>query len=299
MVTRNKIAYLQEALPRLLARLGEPDELVLVDGASNDGTLDFLRSPGIAKRITTLISESDVNESHAWNKGLLAARGELIKLISDDDVYCYDCLDLCRDYMLSHPEVHALAGNMADVSLDRPEGIKPRLFQGEAFEDWNRGGPPFWFSGLPLMLRRDALPLCGLMHTGIECPDTDFSLRVTSLPEFRLAWCHGIMCVRIDNPLSKYRLRNIAVTLDSRRVMSFYRPAPRISWGERARLRLMSWWAAHRSSSGAKPAHEAQTGVDPKTMFRQCQEFLSASHALGPPVVSCGCRSRNTVPPRG
>lgn len=58
-------------------------ELIVIDGASTDGTLDILQSYG--DRIAILVSEPDSGAHEAANKGLALASGEAVAFVMADD----------------------------------------------------------------------------------------------------------------------------------------------------------------------------------------------------------------------
>jgi glycosyltransferase involved in cell wall biosynthesis len=61
-----------------------PDvEILFVDGASTDGTVDFLKSHD--NEISYWISEPDSGIYNAWNKVILKAKGEWILFLGSDD----------------------------------------------------------------------------------------------------------------------------------------------------------------------------------------------------------------------
>lgn len=63
-----------------------PDvEYILVDGASNDGTLDVLKK--YEHRFAKFISEKDEGLYHALNKGMAMATGDVIGILHSDDFY--------------------------------------------------------------------------------------------------------------------------------------------------------------------------------------------------------------------
>src|SRR5215813_13826275 len=113
LTTRNKLPLLQCVLDRLFEQIKQDEEIVVVDGASTDGTRPFLEGLYAAGRIHQWISEPDCGEAHGYNKGVLLARGELIKLISDDDAFYWPGIQACKAFMLAHPEVDLLAANGA------------------------------------------------------------------------------------------------------------------------------------------------------------------------------------------
>ena len=58
-------------------------EHIIVDGASNDFTVDIINS--IPSRIKKIISESDNGIYDAMNKGIMAASGDLVGFLNSDD----------------------------------------------------------------------------------------------------------------------------------------------------------------------------------------------------------------------
>src|SRR6218665_4026922 len=59
-------------------------EVLVIDGGSKDETVDVLKSFG--DRISW-VSEKDGGQTHAINKGLRRARGEIVAYINSDDTY--------------------------------------------------------------------------------------------------------------------------------------------------------------------------------------------------------------------
>jgi glycosyltransferase involved in cell wall biosynthesis len=87
LTTFNKLSYLKEILEDLINNCKEDEEIVISDGASSDGTITFLESLLRDGKIHQFVSEKDFGEAHGFNKAILLANGELIKLISDDDIF--------------------------------------------------------------------------------------------------------------------------------------------------------------------------------------------------------------------
>ena len=83
MVTFNAAGTLERALESVLRHRSEALELVVMDGGSNDGTLDILRryEAGIAQ----WRSEPDDGIYHAMNKALQVATGDWLLFLGADD----------------------------------------------------------------------------------------------------------------------------------------------------------------------------------------------------------------------
>jgi glycosyltransferase involved in cell wall biosynthesis len=85
IATRNRRALLSEAISTVLEQTLQDWELLVVDDASTDGTLDYLA--GLQDpRIRVLQQGKHSERSAARNRGLSEARGEFILFLDDDDL---------------------------------------------------------------------------------------------------------------------------------------------------------------------------------------------------------------------
>lgn len=88
-VCRNVAPVIAESLESVLAQTHADIELIVIDGASTDGTVEILREYASAdrqRRITTLVSEPDKGIYDAMNKGLALATGEIIGFVNAGDL---------------------------------------------------------------------------------------------------------------------------------------------------------------------------------------------------------------------
>jgi glycosyltransferase involved in cell wall biosynthesis len=81
--TRNQARFIRRCLDSCIAQ-GVDGEIIVVDGASTDGTQALLASYGARIR---WISEPDRGQADALNKGVALARGDVIAWINSDDYY--------------------------------------------------------------------------------------------------------------------------------------------------------------------------------------------------------------------
>ena len=83
IAVRNAAPTLQKALDSVFEQTYEATQLIVIDGASTDGTQAILERN--APRITYWESKPDRGISHAWNKALSRASGEWVCFLGADD----------------------------------------------------------------------------------------------------------------------------------------------------------------------------------------------------------------------
>jgi glycosyltransferase involved in cell wall biosynthesis len=225
ITTRNKLRYLKIVLGNLIKQRNDDEEIIVVDGASTDGTPDYLQELLDTGLIQQFISEPDRGEAHGTNKGVLMARGELIKIITDDDAFYFPAVQKCKEFMLKHPAIDVLGTEGAGTfwQIDAPFG--PSNYKIE-FQEWLRSSKPFSFCGLGLMIRHTSLPLTGLFHTGFMRVDHEFALRLTAGP-VNLAWYTGFVWVRIANLDSVSQNYEAIMNTEGERINHIYIPETR------------------------------------------------------------------------
>jgi glycosyltransferase involved in cell wall biosynthesis len=206
LTTFNKLSYLKEILEDLINNCKEDEEIVISDGASSDGTITFLESLLRDGKIHQFVSEKDFGEAHGFNKAILLANGELIKLISDDDIFAYRRIHECRNFLLNNPEIDIIATNGYSVRLDRfnsSKELQERISDlSHHLSDFKRHANeqrPFTFSGLGIMFRRKSISVFGLLGTQYKWVDYEFGMRITSHPKVKVAWYDAPCFIRIQN----------------------------------------------------------------------------------------------------
>ena len=202
LTSYNKLHYLQLTLPLLMGACQPDEEIIVIDGGSTDGSREYLSKLHQQGAIHQYRSESDHGEAHGTNKAIIMARGTLIKIVTDDDVFSFGRIRKVKDWMLNHPEIDLVAANGGYLNA-MADGRFTVLanHQDMAFKEWLKSHKPFLFSGLSIMLRRHSIPLLGLFDSAYLIIDYEYSLRVTSGPA-KLAWYMGSLFVNIINPSS-------------------------------------------------------------------------------------------------
>jgi FkbM family methyltransferase len=97
----NQAQFLQRTVDSVLGQTYPNIEYIVVDGGSNDGSVEILRSYGDR---FAWISEPDRGQSHAINKGLARASGEILAYLNSDDVLLPRAAETVVRYLQDHPD---------------------------------------------------------------------------------------------------------------------------------------------------------------------------------------------------
>jgi glycosyltransferase involved in cell wall biosynthesis len=81
----NQANYIEETILSVINQNYPNLELILIDGGSQDHTVDLIRK--YESHISYWVSEKDLGQSHAINKGFKKATGDWIAWINSDDCY--------------------------------------------------------------------------------------------------------------------------------------------------------------------------------------------------------------------
>ena len=179
--TRNRAQTLQRTLDTLLQDDYPSLEIIIIDGASTDGTVDLIKSYG--HKISQWVSERDGGEYFAINKGVQRATGEIVKLMSDDDVLRPGIFHKVAQYFISHPDVGILFGQ--SVVWEDTDGVSRRLFE-TIMTDESRLTLRNWLRerqsvlSLASFIRRDTFERIGPMSTDYVCGDVEYWARAAS-----------------------------------------------------------------------------------------------------------------------
>lgn len=94
-VVYNGERHLEQTILSVLNQTYKNIEYILIDGGSNDGTLDIIKK--YTHAIDYWISEQDSGIYDAMNKGISLANGDIIGIINSDDWYSPDAIRMLAD----------------------------------------------------------------------------------------------------------------------------------------------------------------------------------------------------------
>lgn len=86
----NQGEYIEETIRSIILQNYPNLEYIIMDGGSSDQTVEIIRA--YAPWISYWVSETDQGQSHAINKGMKMAKGEVTNWINSDDLLAQDAL---------------------------------------------------------------------------------------------------------------------------------------------------------------------------------------------------------------
>lgn len=192
LVTHNRLGLLKEALRSIREQSYDNIEIIVVDDASDDGTAEYLQS--LDNIVTVLIdSEHSRGGNYARNCGIMAAHGDFIAFLDDDDEWLPLKIEKQVAELRDSQAVVVGCGRIfvLDGEPVREEGSLPFGDMSEAILY------QIPFSTSTIMVRRSALLAVG-------CFDESLTHWQEYELEMRLCQYGEVACV--NEPLVRYRV---------------------------------------------------------------------------------------------
>jgi glycosyltransferase involved in cell wall biosynthesis len=110
----NQSLYIEQTINSVLSQ-GYPNlEYIIIDGGSTDDSIDIIRRH--QAHLKYWVSERDRGQTHAINKGMGLATGEIRAYLNSDDYYLPGTFEAVADYFMSHSEVDLVNGRCRYVN---------------------------------------------------------------------------------------------------------------------------------------------------------------------------------------
>ena len=190
MVTWNSGSTVRHTLDSFFSQTYGPKELVVIDGGSQDNTMEIIKSYPQASM--TWISEPDKGMYDALNKGLKLASGDAIGVLNSDDTYHSPfSLELISQGLVKTDTVH---GHLNFVT-DHGTKTVSRVWRGQARPP--HGFKAGWMPGHPTFYaKRHVVETVGPFDLALQTSsDYDWMLRALEVHGFSI---HLIDEVLID-----------------------------------------------------------------------------------------------------
>jgi len=175
----NRRAFLQKAVDSVFAQTYQNIEVIIIDDGSNKLTRKVLAKYSNPK--IRVLRQRHLGVSSARNRGILAAKGELIAFLDSDDIWHPEKLEKQLLYLDKHPE--CMICQTDELWIRNGKRVNPRLKHKKLHG-------LFFYESLHLCLVTTSSVLCkkelfekvGLFDDDLPvCEDYDFYLRILSL----------------------------------------------------------------------------------------------------------------------
>ncbi|MDP3970728.1 MAG: glycosyltransferase family 2 protein [bacterium] len=122
----NQKNFIAQTIESVINQRGDFElEYIIIDGSSTDGSIDIIKKYAAMDARIKWLSEEDRGQSHAINKGLKMATGDIVAYLNSDDVYLKDALKKLVAEFSKQKDLKWLYGgcNIIDESGDETRGI--------------------------------------------------------------------------------------------------------------------------------------------------------------------------------
>ena len=183
----NRANTIRGAIESVLAQDYPNIEYIVIDGASNDGSLEVINE--YRDRISVIVSEPDHGMYEAINKGIRLATGDIVALVHSDD-FLYDdhvVSDVVKEFERSQADFLYADGLFVDA--DNTDRVVRNWIGG----NYKRGKVKFGW--LPLhptcYIKRSIIELLGQYdETYKMAADTDFLIRYLYEARLQVTYLH-------------------------------------------------------------------------------------------------------------
>jgi GT2 family glycosyltransferase len=111
----NQAAFLEHTIRSVLEQRYPNLEYIIIDGGSTDGSVEIIRK--YETHLAYWTSEKDRGQTHAINKGLQRATGEIIAYLNSDDMHLPGALKCVAGHFLANPDVDLIHGRCRVVDV--------------------------------------------------------------------------------------------------------------------------------------------------------------------------------------
>lgn len=118
----NQGRFIEETIQSVLSQNYPNLEYIIIDGGSTDNSVDIIRK--YESQLSYWVSEKDNGQSHAINKGLARATGEIMAYLNSDDVYAPNALRIAAETLRGKGRAILIGSSIMTHGPDSLEGVQ-------------------------------------------------------------------------------------------------------------------------------------------------------------------------------
>lgn len=174
MPSYNQASYLEEAIRSVLSQ-GYPNlEYIMIDGGSSDASTEIIER--YRSCFAYAVSEPDRGQTHAVNKGMERATGDVVAFLNSDDLYLPRALHSVARYFTEHPDAEMIYASA--LRTDAAGKVFERVVAPDF--DLERLLRTCYIRQPAVFMRRSLFDRAGLFDESLRrCMDYDYWLRVS------------------------------------------------------------------------------------------------------------------------
>ncbi|HEX4007830.1 MAG TPA: glycosyltransferase family 2 protein [Acidobacteriaceae bacterium] len=159
MAAWNSARFIREQIASILPQLGEHDELVIVDDASQDDTCAIIESFCDA-RLRVVRQERNLGVVRSFAHALEEARGDIVFLADHDDIWRADKVEKFLQLFREHPEVTVAMSDLVVIDASGTVVSEPRFGDKKFHAGLLRNLVRNRYQGSAMAFRRSVLQRC-------------------------------------------------------------------------------------------------------------------------------------------
>jgi len=198
-VSFSSVDTIRHTIDSVLAQTYKNIEYILIDGASNDGTVELINSYG--GRISRVISEPDYGIYDAINKGIRIATGDIVGILNSDDILYDNNVIMKIAETFDQSSVDAVYGDVVFFDPDIPSRIT-RYYSSGSFS-LNK----FKFGFMPA---HPSFYVKRKIYKELGYYKTDYKIAADYEILIRFLFIHRIKCKYIEMPFVSMRTGGIS-----------------------------------------------------------------------------------------
>src|SRR5438093_11453615 len=113
IILYNLEKYIEDAIQSVLSQIRQPDEIIVVDDCSTDGSADIVNK--YRDRVIYIKQEENIGNLRNALSGLKAATGDIVAFLDGDDVWMPEKLEAIEKEFMQDEEVVLVSHDFIEV----------------------------------------------------------------------------------------------------------------------------------------------------------------------------------------